>query len=57
MNPKKGDRMKTWEEIKDKVHDASGIDPPEDFMWYRFKGIYYPVLDKQGHEGAVWILK
>jgi hypothetical protein len=36
--------LKTWDIVKHKVHDASGISTPSDWLWkkdYRC-GIYYP---------------
>ena len=35
----------TWEQIKNKVHDASGIEHPEDYRWYEGNyGIFYPIV-------------
>jgi len=31
-----------WGEVKRKPHDASGITNPEDWMWWRQHGIFYP---------------
>ena len=35
-------QLKTFSEIKNKVHDASGIDNPELYYWVKDKNIYYP---------------
>ena len=44
--------MTTWNVAKNKVHDASGIENPELFKWYEFKGIFYPfVLDVISPDG------
>jgi len=31
-----------WNEVKHKKHDASGIFDPQDWMWWRQHGIFYP---------------
>jgi hypothetical protein len=33
----------TWSQIKNKIHDASGIENPEDYLWGIIGGIYYPI--------------
>jgi len=33
---------KSWDEVKDKQHDASGCDKPEECTWTMTKGTYYP---------------
>lgn len=35
--------MKLFKQIKDQVHDASGIDNPDDYFWYKENDIYYPI--------------
>lgn len=35
--------MKKFNEIKGKVHDASGINNPSEWLWSETNGIYYPV--------------
>jgi len=42
------DGVLTWDEAKNKVHDASGVKKPEDWLWYNFNGVYYPLpIDKK----------
>lgn len=35
--------MKKFSEIKNCVHDSSGIDEPNEWFWTKINGIYYPV--------------
>lgn len=35
-------KLYDYTQIKNKVHDASGIINPEEYKWYKFKGVYYP---------------
>jgi hypothetical protein len=35
----------TWNVAKKSIHDASGIDKPENWLWERDNGIYYPVQE------------
>ena len=37
------DGVFTWEQVKNKVHDASGVKNPAEWLWYNFNGIYYPL--------------
>ena len=32
----------SWSVAKTKVHDASGVNNPEKYNWFLFKGVYYP---------------
>lgn len=32
----------SWNEAKTKVHDASGITEPEQWLWVKTNEIYYP---------------
>ena len=34
--------MYEFEEIKDDIHDASGIEEPTAYLWKRLYGCYYP---------------
>lgn len=34
--------MKTFNQIKDQVHDASGIDDPWAVWWVQHSGVWYP---------------
>lgn len=39
--------MKTYSfiQVKDFVHDASGVDNPNNYLWYKNEsGIYYPIF-------------
>ncbi len=38
--------MKDWNYAKTKVHDISGLENPENYMYERKNGIYYPILNK-----------
>ena len=31
-----------WNIAKNFIHDASGIEKPENYTWYLSKGVYYP---------------
>jgi hypothetical protein len=33
----------SWNTAKKSVHDSSGIFKPEDYLWERINGIYYPI--------------
>lgn len=35
--------LKSWNYVKTKVHDASGIESPEKWLWEKIKGIFYPI--------------
>lgn len=35
-------RTVTWDVAKGHAHDASGIDNPQDWIWLKLFGIYYP---------------
>ena len=37
--------LRTWETVKGRVHDVSGIDNPENWLYESRGGIYYPVED------------
>lgn len=40
--------MKDWNSVKNKQFDASGIDNPQDWLWYlHISGIYYPLKLKE----------
>jgi hypothetical protein len=36
----------TFQDVLDtkKCFDASGIDNPNDYLWYLHKGVYYPIV-------------
>ena len=44
-----------WNEAKESVHDASGIEEPEDYLWKEISGVYYPVHSKKG--SAIEVIK
>jgi tellurite resistance-related uncharacterized protein len=39
--------MKTWNEIKNKVKDISGVENPENWTYYQENGVYYPVSENK----------
>ena len=38
----------TWSGAKKSVHDASGIEEPETYLWYEKNGVFYPYLKSKG---------
>ena len=40
--------LQGWESIKNRVHDISGIEHPERWMFENINGIFYPVEEIQG---------
>jgi hypothetical protein len=37
--------LRSWESVKDRVHDISGIENPENWLYESKDGIFYPVED------------
>lgn len=35
--------MVSWTKAKKNIHDASGVEYPDAYMWEDIKGVYYPV--------------
>lgn len=34
--------MEKFDNVKNKVHDASGVENPNLYYWQEVKGVYYP---------------
>ena len=34
--------LQSWDSIKTRAHDTSGVDKPKDWMWENISGIFYP---------------
>ena len=35
----------SWNKAKTKAHDISGISNPENYLYKKIFGVYYPILD------------
>ena len=39
--------LQTWESVKNRVHDISGVENPENWMYENVNGIFYPCQEKE----------
>lgn len=49
--------MATFDEIKHKVHDASGCDNPANCAWELLNGVWYPALGGLDLEAQIDVLR
>ena len=43
--------LRVWDIVKNNVHDVSGIEKPENWLYERRDGIFYPVEELEVPEG------
>lgn len=37
-------KLVSWDIAQQNIHDASGIDNPQDWLWSKLVGVYYPSM-------------
>lgn len=43
-------KLVSWDIAQQNIHDASGIDNPQDWLWSKLVGVYYPSMTKKYHQ-------